>query len=127
MWLLAFELQEPESSRQWKLAYDSREHGASMAALMNSVENMGPSLLLVEDTSGAVFGGYAADAWTPNGQFYGATGHDSFVFSLQPQVAMYHSTGCSENFQWCCENSEVRHSIVAGYRIDFIITLFLIR
>lgn len=32
----------------------------------------GPTLLLVRDTQGQVFGGYASQAWQKQGKFYGA-------------------------------------------------------
>ena len=42
----------------------------------------GPTLLLVRDSGGAVFGGYAPLPWQKSGTFYGDMA--SFIFSLEP-------------------------------------------
>jgi hypothetical protein len=39
-----------------------------------------PSLLLVKDSGGAVFGAYVADAWRYNPRFYGSG--EAFVFQV---------------------------------------------
>lgn len=56
----------------WKLLYCSALHGASFSGLLARVVDASPTLLLVRDKGGAVFGGIASSAWAKCGAFYGA-------------------------------------------------------
>ena len=62
----------------------------------------GPSITLIRDKGGGVFGGYAAEAWEKHGQFYGSAA--SFVFSVLPILARFPATGANSNVQWCGQN-----------------------
>lgn len=57
-----------------------------------------PSLLLVKDAGGAVFGAYVSDAWRYNPRFYG-TG-ETFVFQVCVCVCVRHVV--SQGFYVCC-------------------------
>jgi hypothetical protein len=48
--------------------------------MMRKAEKVAPSLLLVRDAGGAVFGAYVTDAWRYAPRFYG-TG-ESYVFQV---------------------------------------------
>lgn len=79
----------------------------------------GPSLLLVRDKAGHVFGGYAPAPWAKQGTFYGDA--STFIFSLQPStqvrrtiarpttillvtLALWRSRSVS--FQICCSEGD---------------------
>ena len=53
----------------------------------------------VRDKRGAVFGGYAADAWAKRGTFYGSP--MCFLFSLAPRFALHFASGVNGHYQWC--------------------------
>lgn len=64
----------------WRLAYAPRLHGISLRTFHRRLEDEGPSLLIVQDHSGCVFGGYASTSWGIGERYYG-TG-ECFVFTF---------------------------------------------
>ena len=44
---------------------------SALSKLLGSITDRGPSLVVVRDTDGHVFGGYAPESWHCNGDFYG--------------------------------------------------------
>ena len=54
--------------------FSSRHHGESYSTLCKQIIERGPTLLLVKDKGGYVFGAYAADSWKYHPQFTG-NGH----------------------------------------------------
>jgi len=65
--------------KRWRLAYKVALHGVSFQTFHANLENQGPSVLVVQDETGAVFGGFAATSWTKQTDRYTGTGA-SFVF-----------------------------------------------
>ncbi len=59
----------------------------------------GPTLTLIRDKKGHLFGGYAADAWSKHGVFYGSS--VSFIFGLLPKTVKFTATGANANMLWC--------------------------
>ena len=41
------------------------------STMLGSITDKGPSLVVIRDTDGHVFGGYAPESWHCNGDFYG--------------------------------------------------------
>lgn len=56
---------------EWRLLYCCSLHGASFATMLKKIVNEGPTVLVVKDRGGHIFGGFAAEPWAPNAQFYG--------------------------------------------------------
>lgn len=86
----------------WELLFHSNKHGQSFNTFMGKVAGKGPTLLLVKDKQGHLFGGYASDPWLKNGKYYG--NFSSFLFQLLPKVAVFNPTGVNQNFQYCGHN-----------------------
>lgn len=59
----------------------------------------GATLILIRDKKGHLFGGYAADAWSKRGVFYGSS--LSFLFGLLPSTVKYAASGANTNMMWC--------------------------
>lgn len=60
--------------------------------------NQGPSVLVLEDRNGYVFGGFAPANWALGPNFFG---DDScFLFTLSPRMRVYPSTGYNQHFQY---------------------------
>lgn len=57
----------------WHLLFSSELHGHSFAQLCGRIPYQGPSLLLLEDLDGHVFGGFASCSWEIKPQFQGKT------------------------------------------------------
>lgn len=58
----------------------------------------GPTILVVKDTEGNVFGAHASTSWIDTDGGWVGNG-ECFLFSIQPKMAIFHSTGKDENFQ----------------------------
>ena len=71
----------------WQLAYSTARHGISLGTLFRRSAGHTPTLLVIRDTAGFVFGCYSEDGWRSSPRFYG-TG-ETFVFQLEPHRIMY--------------------------------------
>lgn len=87
-WLLTEELASRLSSflpaslsfQRWNCIFSPRLHGVSLQTLYRRFErSSSPSIFLVRDSGGRVFGGFAAEAWRNAGRYYGSG--ECFVFS----------------------------------------------
>jgi hypothetical protein len=56
---------------EWRLNFSNRLHGDSFSQLVKVIEGKGPSLLVLQDRTGNVFGGFAAQPWHIQPRFYG--------------------------------------------------------
>jgi len=65
----------------WRLLYSPRVHGVSLPTFFRKMEDEGPSLLLIQDHSGHVFGGFASLAWHVADRYFGDG--ESFVFRFK--------------------------------------------
>lgn len=95
----------------WLRVYSSTNDGVSLQTFYEKCRRAQPTLLLVKDTSHAVFGCFTTDAWKPNlgaRHFYGSG--QSFVFTLQPEACAYRATGLNTYYQLCSE----KHLAVGG-------------
>nr|GFB86969.1 TLD domain-containing protein 1 isoform X1 [Tanacetum cinerariifolium] len=62
----------------------------------------GPTVLIIKDKEGYIFGGYASQPWERHADFYGDM--KSFLFQLYPTASIYRPTGANNNLQWCAVN-----------------------
>ncbi len=76
--------------RPWSLAYSTKANGISLSTLYRRCSAALPTLLLVRDTSGYVFGCYSGDGWRVSPRFYGSG--ETFVFQLE--VGLSEEEGC---------------------------------
>ena len=58
----------------------------------------GPTVLLVKDKHGAIFGGLASQPWERHSDFYGDM--RSFLLTLAPTMAVHKPSGTNTNIQW---------------------------
>ncbi|KAG9135692.1 hypothetical protein Leryth_002420 [Lithospermum erythrorhizon] len=87
---------------EWKLLYHSSLHGLSFNTFLGNISHKGPTILIIKDKEGHVYGGYASQAWERHGDFYGDM--KSFLFQLFPKAAIFRPTGANHNIQWCAVN-----------------------
>jgi hypothetical protein len=73
-------------SSDWTLLYSTHNDGTSLHTLLRKAAHAAPSVLLVRDSSGALFGAYAAEPWRPATRFFG-TG-ETFVFQVNGCVGV---------------------------------------
>ncbi|XP_022246573.1 TLD domain-containing protein 1-like isoform X3 [Limulus polyphemus] len=94
----------PAYRSTWHLLFSSNVHGESFSSMLTRVVCQGPSILLVRDKNGYVFGGFASEAWEPSTKFSGTA--DSFVFTLVPRMGVYLATGYNSNFMYLAVNQQ---------------------
>lgn len=57
---------------EWTLLYSTEEHGFSLSTMYaNCKEHVGPTILAVRDSQGALFGVFATETWKPHFGHYG--------------------------------------------------------
>lgn len=87
-----------ELRTEWRLLFSSKMHGESFSSLLGAIVDKGPSVIVVKDQQGGIFGGFASTSWTISPQF---TGTDkNFIFSLSPKMAVYQTTGFNDHYQY---------------------------
>ncbi|XP_062168146.1 uncharacterized protein LOC133874279 isoform X2 [Alnus glutinosa] len=92
----ALSLQEQE---EWKLLYHSAYNGLSFNTFLGNISNDdGPTVLIIKDKEGYIYGGYASQRWERHGDFYGDM--KSFLFQLYPKVSIFRPSGANSNIQW---------------------------
>ncbi|KAJ4819436.1 TLD domain-containing protein 1 [Rhynchospora pubera] len=89
--------QEAES---WKLLYHSSIHGLSFNTFLGKISTgEGPTILVIRDKEGYIYGGYASQPWERHSDFYGDM--KSFLFQLTPKASIFRPTGANTSIQWC--------------------------
>jgi hypothetical protein len=61
----------PPLRQDWRLLFNSTKNGMSYSTFLGRLGEASPTLLLVRDKGGAVFGGIAHAPWQKTGTFYG--------------------------------------------------------
>ncbi|CAG5958385.1 unnamed protein product [Menidia menidia] len=97
--------QLPDSySAPWRLVFSTELHGESFTKMMSGLMKHGPTLLLIKDTKGHVFGGYASNAWEIKPQFQGDS--RCFLFTVFPSLRVYTATGYNEHFMYLNQHQQ---------------------
>ncbi|XP_073114553.1 uncharacterized protein [Elaeis guineensis] len=90
---------------EWKLLYHSSINGLSFNTFLGNISNGdGPTVLIIRDAEGFVYGGYASHPWDRRSDFYGDM--KSFLFQLYPQASIFRPTGANNNLQWFGEHPQ---------------------
>ena len=84
----------------WNLLYSSQRDGYSLQTCLNCSKNRsGPSLLVIKDTFGYVFGAFASETIEKRDSYFG-TG-ETFVAKFSPKYCVYQSTRDNQEFIVC--------------------------
>jgi len=85
----------PSTLRQkrWQLLFTTAEHGCSIRSVLTRCSGLGPTVFIVRDMQGHVFGAFASEAWRdhPQTHFHG-TG-ETFLFSTWPEAKGFRAWG----------------------------------
>ncbi|KAF5180599.1 Tld domain-containing protein [Thalictrum thalictroides] len=88
---------------EWNLLYHSSVHGLSFNTFLGNISaGEGPTVLIIKDKTGNVYGGYASQPWEKHSDFYGNL--KCFLFQLYPKASIFRPTGANSNLQWCAVN-----------------------
>ncbi|KAF0699134.1 Aste57867_10290 [Aphanomyces stellatus] len=81
---------------KWKLLFSNEVHGSSLTTLLLLCKAQSPTIILLKEDHGTVFGGFASDAWHHSANYYG--NGESFIFRFTP-------LGKLEQFVWSRKNN----------------------
>ncbi|XP_068458287.1 MTOR-associated protein MEAK7 [Clinocottus analis] len=97
--------QLPDSySAPWRLVFSMQLHGESFTRMLAGLTGCGPTLLLIRDTKGHVFGGFASHSWELKPQFQGDS--RCFLFTVFPRLRVYTATGYNEHFMYLNQHQQ---------------------
>ena len=97
--VLFLNFQLPHEVRHlWRPIYNTDIHGESFSKFTGCITNQGPSIIVVWDDQGNVFGGFATNSWKMGPKFYGKP--ETFLFHLHPKMNIYDTTPFNTNYQY---------------------------
>ncbi|XP_014294785.1 MTOR-associated protein MEAK7 [Halyomorpha halys] len=82
----------------WRLLYSSSSDASSWNIIHRKINEQGPTVILIQDAAGPLFGGYASQSWKISPNFYGD--ERSFLFRLRPEMSVCYPTSYNKNFQY---------------------------
>ncbi|XP_072024141.1 MTOR-associated protein MEAK7-like [Amphiura filiformis] len=89
----------PHSCRgQWRYCFSSQTDGASFATMVRHISKQGPVVMIVRDTDGNVFGGFASQSWALRPNFTGSS--QCFLFSLSPSYGIYGASQHNDHYMY---------------------------
>jgi len=87
-----------EYRKNWRFLYSTLSHGRSLDEMVSKISYKGPTIMVIKDTDGNMFGAHASTSWCNTEGGWVGNG-ECFIFSIQPKMAIFHSTGKDENYQ----------------------------
>lgn len=84
--------------KKWRFLFSSQMHGESFSTLLGRIIEQGPTVLIVEDNNGHIFGGFAPVEWKISPNFVGTD--DAFLFLLKPKMRCFHGTSINDHYQY---------------------------
>lgn len=93
-----------ENRFRWRLIYSADINGESFTTFRSLICNKGPSVLVVRDGDGHIFGGYASTSWHVGPKFFGD--QRCFLFSLRPVMKIYPTLPHNDHFLYLNANQK---------------------
>lgn len=84
--------------QKWRFLFSSQIHGESFSTLLGRITDQGPSVLIVEDTDGYIYGGFATASWSLSPNFVG--NDNAFLFTLRPKMRVFPATTYNNHYQY---------------------------
>lgn len=83
---------------KWRFLFSSQIHGESFSTLLGRIMDQGPTVIIVEDSNGYIFGGFAPTTWALGPNFIGT--EQSFLYTLRPKMRCFPTTGYNDHYQY---------------------------
>ncbi|XP_049879997.1 MTOR-associated protein MEAK7 isoform X2 [Pectinophora gossypiella] len=107
-----------QHQHKWRFLFSSHIHGESFSTMAGRIQDVGPSLVIIEDNAGYIFGGYASQPWTLSPNFYGTD--ESFLFTLAPKMRVYPATSYNDHYQYMnFQTKTLPNGLMMGGQFDF--------
>ncbi|KPJ00088.1 TLD domain-containing protein KIAA1609-like [Papilio xuthus] len=104
--------------RKWRFLFSSHIHGESFSTMAGRIIEQGPSVLIIEDSSGHIFGGFAACAWTFGPNFTGTD--ESFLFTAAPKMRVYPATNYNDHYQYINHHTKTLPNGLVSEALTFV-------
>jgi hypothetical protein len=82
--------------KEWDVIFGINKDGISFRTFFSNAQKFNPTIILVKDTRGVVFGGFASERWHPSSHFYGTGESFLFTFKHKGNISIYRWTGANE-------------------------------
>uniref|UniRef100_A0A1I7XP10 MTOR-associated protein MEAK7 n=1 Tax=Heterorhabditis bacteriophora TaxID=37862 RepID=A0A1I7XP10_HETBA len=97
--IIVINLHLPSSKRsEWTLLFSSSSHGSSFSQITKRINGEGPCLVIVESTSGRVFGCFASEGFEAGPAYRGDA--TCFLFEMKPNIHVFSATGFTKNYAY---------------------------
>ena len=73
--------------KDWKLLYNTVTDGTSLNQFYRKLSNKGPTVTVLQDKNGYIFGVFIAESWHKSTSHFG--NGETFVFKLEPEVKIF--------------------------------------
>ncbi|CAH0717663.1 unnamed protein product, partial [Brenthis ino] len=83
---------------KWRFLFSTHIHGESFSTMTGRIIEQGPSIIIVEDSSGYIFGGFAPCSWGFGPNFTGTD--EAFLFTCVPKMRVYPATNYNDHYQY---------------------------
>ncbi|XP_045512841.1 MTOR-associated protein MEAK7 isoform X1 [Pieris brassicae] len=103
---------------KWRFLFSSHIHGESFSTMAGRIQEQGPSILIIEDTNGFIFGGFATAAWAWSPNWTGTD--DSFLFTCAPRMRIYPATNYNDHYQYMNHHTKtLPNGLLMGGQLEF--------
>lgn len=103
---------------KWRFLFSSHIHGESFSTMAGRIQEQGASIIIIQDNSGYIFGGYAPEPWAIGPGFYGTD--DSFLFTVAPKMRIYPATNYNNHYQYMNVNTKtLPNGLLMGGQFNF--------
>mmetsp|Transcript_38630 Transcript_38630/g.32628 ORF Transcript_38630/g.32628 Transcript_38630/m.32628 type:complete len:320 (-) Transcript_38630:42-1001(-) len=98
LWVISGFINDNCLRRPWKRLYCSVRHGQSFSRFMSRMIFKGPTVMVIKDKAGCIFGAHAPLSWHKDNKFYGDA--HTFLFTAAPKTEVYPVSGHNQNYMW---------------------------
>ncbi len=91
--------------KEWRFLYSTKSHNRSYDEFISKVELKGPTIVLIKDNEGNMFGAFTSTSWADSEGGWIGNG-DSFIFSIKPKMAIFHATGKDDNIMFLSKSGD---------------------
>lgn len=71
-----------EYTDRWRFLFSTGIHGESFSKLLGKIQNQGPTIIIIRDKNGFIFGGFASVSWALGPKFTGKNNLIVFMIYL---------------------------------------------
>jgi len=82
----------------WRPLFNTDTDGESFSKFAGAILKQGPTVIIIWDEAGNIFGCFGTDSWKLGPKFFGKP--ETFLFHLHPKMNIYDSTPFNTNYQY---------------------------